>query len=816
MRLAMRITLRNLSSFVLPLVAVAFWLGALTGGAHAQSDANMAAAAKRLDQTRSALEQIESTLAKADLPDSLLQSLRQQLDPIAANIQSVVDEVSPRADAVKTRLEQLGPKPGDKDAPETPAVAAERADQEKLAAELQELIKRARVSAVQVDQAAGAIASRRRAAFTRALFERSDSVLSPSLWIAVAREIPREAAAWWAIASEWGAHLAQRLPGWRIYAFAAYVALVILLYWPLSRVARRVIWRDPDQMEPTRLRKALAALWVAIVIAILPIAAAFAIALTLTGFDLLTPRVAPIVSALLEGVGRVAVTLGLARGLLATRRPSWRLLNLTTPVAAALYRMTVSVAAIVSLTKIAEAGNEVVAASLPFSVATRGLGAVAVALFIATALWGLLDARDDDECLGPSVAPPNHLAGALRFFAWCAIALILAAVAIGYIALASFTVAQIVWIAGLGVTLYLLAVIAEEGAVAGFKPTAPVGRALMTSVGARRDALERWGVLTAGVLRLVLYAVAAMLALAPWGVQSDDVFGNLRAAFFGFKVGDVTISLSNTAIALIIFGLVYAATRAVQRWLENKYLPQTQMDAGLRNSIDTIIGYAGFVLAVALALAHVGLNFEKLAIVAGALSVGIGLGLQSVVNNFVSGLILLGERAVRVGDWIVVGDQQGFVRRINVRSTEIETFDRSTVIVPNSNLVTGVVKNWVRTDRVGRLKIPLTVNHASDPENVRELLITAAKSHDLVMKLPSPQVQFTGMEPSGLTFDLLCFVQDVETASRVRSDLNFEIFRRLREAGIAIPAASSPAVVNISGLDKLEALLRPSKSEGQS
>jgi len=179
------------------------------------------------------------------------------------------------------------------------------------------------------------------------------------------------------------------------------------------------------------------------------------------------------------------------------------------------------------------------------------------------------------------------------------------------------------------------------------------------------------------------------------------------------------------------------------------------------------------------------------------------------VNNFVSGLILLGERAVRVGDWIVVGDQQGFVRRINVRSTEIETFDRSTVIVPNSNLVTGVVKNWVRTDRVGRLKIPLIVNHLADPEAVRDLLIGAARAHDLVMKLPAPQVQFTGMEPSGLSFDLLCFVQDVETSARVKSDLNFDIFRRLKEAGVSIPAASSPPVIQITGLDRLEALLKP-------
>ena len=125
-------------------------------------------------------------------------------------------------------------------------------------------------------------------------------------------------------------------------------------------------------------------------------------------------------------------------------------------------------------------------------------------------------------------------------------------------------------------------------------------------------------------------------------------------------------------------------------------------DLGLRNSIRTSLGYLGFLVAAGLALGYLGLNYEKLALVAGALSVGIGFGLQSIVNNFVSGLILLWERAVRVGDWIVVGADQGFVRRINVRSTEIETFDRAQVIIPNSNLVSGVVTNLVRNDRSGR------------------------------------------------------------------------------------------------------------------
>jgi small-conductance mechanosensitive channel len=298
-----------------------------------------------------------------------------------------------------------------------------------------------------------------------------------------------------------------------------------------------------------------------------------------------------------------------------------------------------------------------------------------------------------------------------------------------------------------------------------------------------------------------------LLVLAPWGIESDDMLTNFRAAFFGFKVGDVTISLSSIVFALLAFGLGLFVTRTLQRWLEGSFLPRTQLDTGLRNSIRTSVGYLGFVLAAALALGYLGLSFEKLAIVAGALSVGIGFGLQSIVSNFVSGLILLWERAIRVGDWVVLGEEQGYVKRINVRSTEIETFDRATMIVPNSNLVTGVVKNWVRSDKVGRIRIPISVNLEAEPEHVRDVLIEVAKGQDLVVKIPAPNVMFVAMTENSLKFELVCFVSDVEKSARVKSDLHFAIYARFKQTGIGIspPAAPPvpPAIVNIGGLERL-------------
>jgi small-conductance mechanosensitive channel len=196
--------------------------------------------------------------------------------------------------------------------------------------------------------------------------------------------------------------------------------------------------------------------------------------------------------------------------------------------------------------------------------------------------------------------------------------------------------------------------------------------------------------------------------------------------------------------------------------------------------------------------------------VAGALSVGIGFGLQSVVSNFVSGLIILWERAIRVGDWIVVGAEEGFVRRINVRSTEIETFDRATVIVPNSNLMTGVVKNWVRSDRVGRIRLPLTVGLAADPDNLREMLIGIAKAHDHVLSIPSPTVFFSSFADDKMTFELICFIEDVEAGKRTTSDLLFSIHAKLRELGIVAPPG--PAVLSSPILEKAVDVLLADKA----
>ncbi|MGI8567813.1 MAG: DUF3772 domain-containing protein [Methylocella sp.] len=762
-----------------------------------------------LDKLSASLKQIEASLERHDLTDVDLQALRQQIDPISAAVSDALDRLTPRLAGIKERLDQLGPKPDDSAPPENPAVTAERADQQKLFSDTDELLKRARLLAVEADQTGANITARRRALFTRSLFARAASIANPALWTDVWREAPGDTAAVKAVFSEWIDGINRRLEGQRVPIFWGGLALILLLYLPLSRLARRVFARHAAVLDPSPFLKILGAWWIALVIAVPAIAMIAIIGLVFQAFGLTNARLQPFIQASGEAVIRIAAAAGIARGLFAPTRPNWRLPKLNDKAAEGIVRAAIVLACIVSATRLFAALNDIIGASLPVAVTMRGLAALTGAIMLGVELWRFGATLDTDDCLGPEVAKERGWFDLLHTLSWAVAFAIAISVLIGYAAFGSFLLDQLFWFGAVACVLFMSIVLVEEAIGAGLAPTTRLGRRLITSVGFNRHSLELAGVLLSGMIRLALFVVAAVLVLAPWGLQSSDVPIDFGAAFFGFKVGEVTISPFSIFIAIGLFALAFGIFHAVLQWVDSKLFPHMNFDLGLRNSIRTSLGYLGFLVAAGLALSYLGMNFEKLAIVAGALSVGIGFGLQSIVNNFVSGLILLWERAVRVGDWIVVGGDQGFVRRINVRATEIETFDRAQVIIPNSSLVTGVVTNLVRNDRTGRVVIPLTVAAFADPEKVREVLFAIAKSHELVLKMPAPQILFTGMSASALNFELRVFVGDVETSVRVKSDLHFAIFRRFKEEKFFDTPAPGATKVELVSFEHLGSLAKP-------
>ncbi|MBS1036690.1 MAG: DUF3772 domain-containing protein [Gluconobacter cerinus] len=719
---------------------------------------------RQLEDSSATLKQILNVLNRTDanLGSTELDNLSARAQRVQQNTQDALTQIQNYDDITDSYLQILGPKAAEN---EDPSVTEQRARLQQNSQGVKSALMRSKLYNLQAKQLNSAIATRRTRLQNAALSERTVSPLAPKFWHALLTERPENKSS---------LHEDGVLSAWMMLLIGT--AGTLFLIGIASPVILRLLKRAGAKFRSsaeTGVKDALASSIIAITLngilcallggitwliwsaAVLdadggPIAAVLGESLPICGF---------IIGAGLPVFGRKGVLEGNPNERRALRGVDW-MLALSILVLNLLRSFRAQDVFGPTLQTVLE---------MAFSLA---IGICAIDTFRR------LGKQDDTRQFAPTALGLSSLIFGIS----------LIAVLLGYV---SFAFSLNGWLLSLGTGLAVVVLLGLCWRSILDHLFDPEGRfsARLHPLGLSSRRLTQIGVLLSGIGNILLLLLLFSIAQTDGSFSMGDIGSRLRLLFVGNTIHGVKISLDTVVLCVVLVSVAYYIIRQTKHWIRDRFLPTTQLDIGARTSILSIFTYCSWILVGLGILSIAGLSVQNLTWVVSALSVGIGFGLQSIVQNFVSGMILMAERPVRVGDMVEIAGAKGDVKRISIRATDIGLGDGSTLIVPNSQFITSSVKNCTLSGSTSALTLNFKVPTTTDLEKAKSLLIEVAAQRSEILSNPAPVVRISALASFSLTMSLTVRILSARDASAIQDAILFDVFRRFNAENVTLTTA---------------------------
>jgi small-conductance mechanosensitive channel len=718
-----------------------------------------------------------------------LESSQDLVQVLIQDIERLSTSLLPGQTQLQAQLNVLGPVPLAENAQITSAITTQRDTLSEQKSKIDGQLKTLAALKISAAELITQIGSIRRSLIEAEVTQQTSSILNPGFWSPLF-DLPYDDRQRFntLIGQLDATHRAAWQPGQR--GITAALLLLALVIWTVGRklAGRFLAWLCIHRMPEGRLRRSSLAL--ASVVATV-LSAGIALQLLHFAGTRQLPY-SPLLADLAQYLEKLAYTCvlitGLSRALLSTKHPSWRLPDIADEVALAMEPYPRLLASLLLVLVTLVQMSNVTGMSAEVVLFGRGIVALVAALVIGALLLRVSKTRRELIVAGEAPEGVTTSAGLIYALTGAAVVVSLLALVSGYVTMARFITYEMVWVFIIFSGFYLLTQVYQDTCDYLFSPRQAAGKAIKQLLGIGNPRLEQICTVFSGAGRAILMLIGVIaLFVGGVGTTLGQLVTGTVAILGGEGLRKLNIVPDNLLRALLTLMIGVYLIRTLRRWLDKEFLPKTEMDPGMCASLSTLFANIGYASVVLLTLSSLGIKWTNLAWIVSALSVGIGFGLQEIVKNFISGLILLTERPVKVGDLISISGVEGDIRRINVRATEIQLADRSIMIVPNSHLISQNLRNVTLGGSaqgvvILELMFPLDI----DPERVQNLLMDSYTEHESILDKPAPFLRFSQLKPEGITLTITGYVGSPRLVGAIKSELLFEILKRLGAAGIEL------------------------------